>query len=36
MWDGWRISESQKSLSNIIQQVKDIQEGHRIDGKINF
>jgi len=31
----WKISESQKSISNIIQQVK-YPERHRKDGRLNF
>jgi hypothetical protein len=34
MWNGWKISESQKSFPNIIQHVKEIQDDHRRDGKI--
>jgi hypothetical protein len=36
MWKGWKISESQKFFSNIIQQVKELQENNRKDGKIKF
>jgi hypothetical protein len=27
---------TQKSFQNTIQKVKEIQEGHRIDGKVNL
>jgi len=36
MCDDWKIIASQKSFSSVIQQVKDIQEDHRRDGKISF
>jgi hypothetical protein len=36
MWKGWMINESQKSFTNIIQQVKEIQVDHRRDGNIKF
>jgi hypothetical protein len=28
-WKGWKISKTQTSFSNIIQQVKEIQYDHR-------
>jgi hypothetical protein len=36
MWKGWKISESKEDFSNIIQQIKYIQEDHRRDGKIDY
>jgi hypothetical protein len=36
MWERWKIGESQNSFSVIIQHVKEIQQDHGRDGKINF
>jgi hypothetical protein len=36
IWEKWKVSEAQKSFSNITQQVREMQEDHREGGKINF
>jgi len=36
MWKGGKISESQKSFPNIIQQVKKVQKDQRKDDKITL
>jgi hypothetical protein len=36
MWKGWKVSESQKFFSNLIDEIKMMQEAHRRDGKVIF
>jgi hypothetical protein len=34
MWKGWKRGESQKSLSNIIQKIREMKKGYRRDRKL--